>query len=74
METPVDLNLPGILDRYFKAQNAHDIDAMVACSRRMPPCAMRAARTSGRSDPRLEDGHKHQVPRYGDADRESNRG
>jgi hypothetical protein len=25
------LNLPGVLDRYFKAQNAHDIDAMVAC-------------------------------------------
>ncbi len=24
-------DLPGILDRYFKAQNAHDIDAMVAC-------------------------------------------
>ena len=24
-------NLPGILDPYFKAQNAHDIDAMVAC-------------------------------------------
>jgi hypothetical protein len=24
-------NLPGILDRYFKAQNAHDIAAMVAC-------------------------------------------
>jgi len=24
-------NLPGILDRYFNAQNAHDIDAMVAC-------------------------------------------
>ena len=23
--------LPDILDRYFKAQNAHDIDAMVAC-------------------------------------------
>ena len=24
-------HLPHILDRYFKAQNAHDIDAMVAC-------------------------------------------
>ena len=24
-------NLPGVLERYFKAQNAHDIDAMVAC-------------------------------------------
>jgi hypothetical protein len=24
-------DLPDILDRYFKAQNAHDIDAMVAC-------------------------------------------
>lgn len=23
--------LPDVLDRYFKAQNAHDIDAMVAC-------------------------------------------
>jgi hypothetical protein len=23
--------LPDILDRYFEAQNAHDIDAMVAC-------------------------------------------
>jgi len=23
--------LPNILDRYFEAQNAHDIDAMVAC-------------------------------------------
>ena len=27
----MNLNLPDILDRYFKAQNAHDIDAMVAC-------------------------------------------
>jgi hypothetical protein len=27
----MSLDLPGILDRYFKAQNAHDIDAMVAC-------------------------------------------
>jgi hypothetical protein len=25
------MDLPGILDRYFQAQNAHDIDAMVAC-------------------------------------------
>ena len=25
------MNLPAILDRYFKAQNAHDIDAMVTC-------------------------------------------
>jgi len=25
------LNLPEILCRYFEAQNAHDIDAMVAC-------------------------------------------
>ena len=24
-------DLPDILDRYFQAQNAHDIDAMVAC-------------------------------------------
>jgi hypothetical protein len=24
-------DLPDILDRYFKAQNAHDISAMVAC-------------------------------------------
>ena len=24
-------HLPDILDRYFKAQNAHDIDAVVAC-------------------------------------------
>ena len=24
-------HLPHILDHYFKAQNAHDIDAMVAC-------------------------------------------
>ena len=24
-------DLPDILDRYFAAQNAHDIDAMVAC-------------------------------------------
>jgi hypothetical protein len=23
--------LPSILDRYFNAQNAHDIDAMIAC-------------------------------------------
>ena len=23
--------MPDILDRYFEAQNAHDIDAMVAC-------------------------------------------
>jgi ketosteroid isomerase-like protein len=27
----MSVNLPGILDRYFNAQNAHDIDAMVAC-------------------------------------------
>ena len=25
------MNLPGILDCYFNAQNAHDIDAMVDC-------------------------------------------
>jgi len=25
------MTLPTILDRYFEAQNAHDIDAMVAC-------------------------------------------
>jgi hypothetical protein len=24
-------NLPDVLDRYFAAQNAHDIDAMLAC-------------------------------------------
>lgn len=24
-------NLPDILDRYYAAQNAHDVDAMVAC-------------------------------------------
>ena len=24
-------DLPEVLDRYFEAQNAHDIDAMVAC-------------------------------------------
>jgi len=24
-------HLPAILDRYFKAQNAHDIEAMIAC-------------------------------------------
>jgi hypothetical protein len=27
----MNLDLPDILDRYFKAQNAHDVDAMVAC-------------------------------------------
>ena len=27
----MSVNLPGILDRYFNAQNAHDIDAMIAC-------------------------------------------
>jgi hypothetical protein len=27
----MSVNLPGILDRYFNAQNAHNIDAMVAC-------------------------------------------
>ena len=27
----MSVKLPGILDRYFNAQNAHDIDAMVAC-------------------------------------------
>jgi hypothetical protein len=27
----MSLNLPGVLDRYFEAQNAHDIDAMIAC-------------------------------------------
>jgi hypothetical protein len=25
------MTLPAILDRYFEAQNAHDIEAMVAC-------------------------------------------
>ena len=25
------MNLPDTLDRYFRAQNAHDVDAMVAC-------------------------------------------
>jgi hypothetical protein len=25
------MNLPAILNRYFKAQNAHDIDTMVTC-------------------------------------------
>jgi hypothetical protein len=25
------LRLPSILDRYFRAQNAHDIEALVAC-------------------------------------------
>jgi hypothetical protein len=28
---PLNVDLPEILDRYFGAQNAHDIDAMVAC-------------------------------------------
>jgi hypothetical protein len=27
----VSLDLPEILHRYFEAQNAHDLDAMVAC-------------------------------------------
>jgi len=27
----VTIELPGVLRRYFHAQNAHDIDAMVAC-------------------------------------------
>jgi len=27
----VSVHLPPVLDRYFAAQNAHDIDAMVAC-------------------------------------------
>jgi|SRR6266436_251173 len=30
-ETPMKPDLPEILDRYFAAQNRHDIDAMVAC-------------------------------------------
>src|SRR6202040_3271137 len=30
-ETPMKPDLPEILDRYFAAQNCHDIDAMVAC-------------------------------------------
>jgi hypothetical protein len=29
--TPMTLNLPIVLQRYFEAQNAHDIEAMVAC-------------------------------------------
>jgi hypothetical protein len=31
METSMSLDLPHILHRYFGAQNAHDIDALVAC-------------------------------------------
>jgi hypothetical protein len=27
----VTVDLPGILQKYFQAQNAHDIEAMVAC-------------------------------------------
>ena len=27
----MNVSLPGVLDRYFEAQNAHAIDAMVAC-------------------------------------------
>jgi hypothetical protein len=30
-DADLNLDLPEILDRYFEAQNAHDIDAMVAC-------------------------------------------
>jgi len=30
-ETPMTPELPEILDRYFAAQNRHDIDTMVAC-------------------------------------------
>src|SRR5262245_22625034 len=30
-ELPVSLDLPIILRRYFEAQNAHDVEAMVAC-------------------------------------------
>src|SRR4051794_36125921 len=30
-EPPMNCDLPAILDRYFNAQNAHDIEAMVAC-------------------------------------------
>jgi hypothetical protein len=30
-ETNMRPDLPDILDRYFEAQNDHDIDAMVAC-------------------------------------------
>jgi hypothetical protein len=29
--TPTTVDLPPVLDRYFAAQNAHDIEAMVAC-------------------------------------------
>jgi SnoaL-like domain len=28
---PMTVHLPPVLDRYFAAQNAHDIEAMVAC-------------------------------------------
>ena len=27
----MSVTLPAILDRYFNAQNAHDVDAMIAC-------------------------------------------
>ena len=30
-DAPMKFNLPSILLRYFEAQNAHDIEAMVAC-------------------------------------------
>ncbi len=30
-DTPININLPSILERYFQAQNAHDIEALVAC-------------------------------------------
>ena len=62
----MDLNLPGILDRYFRAQNAHDVDAMVAC---FAPDA--AVRDEGRAYIGTEAirawkiGHGHEVPRNG---------
>jgi hypothetical protein len=45
----MNVSLPDILDRYFKAQNAHDIDAMVAC---FAPDA--AVRDEGREYPGTE--------------------
>ena len=67
-------DLPDILDRYFKAQNAHDIDAMVACFARMPPCATRATLRRHGRDPRLEDRDEREVPHHGGAARKPHRG
>ena len=71
----MSLDLPSILDRYFAAQNAHDIEAMVACF--APDAAVRdeghdVYRHGG--DPRLEKRDERKVPHHCRTSRMRDRG